>query len=214
METRPTQSGSDAVPDAVESTASSLLQRARTRDAAAWQRLVDLYGPVIYSWVRQSGLQPEDSADVVQEVFSAASAHIDGFRRDRKGDSFRAWLWTIARNKIRDHFRRRQGRPQAAGGTAAQLHLAQIPEQPPDSAAGTQPSGERKLDGDGVEHRAIELARAGVEQRTWQAFWQVTIEGRAVADVADELDMTPPAVYKAKYRVLRRIRNELDGLIE
>ena len=60
----------------------------------------------------------------------------------------------------------------------------------------------------------MELVRAGVEDRTWQAFWRVTVDGRPVADVADELGMTALAVYKAKYRVLRRIREELGDLLE
>jgi DNA-directed RNA polymerase specialized sigma24 family protein len=38
------------------------------------------------------------------------------------------------------------------------------------------------------------------------------IDGRAPADVAEELGMTRQALYKAKSRVLRRLRHDLDGL--
>ena len=44
---------------------------------------------------------------------------MDLIRRDRSGDSFRGWLWTITQNKIRDQFRYRQGAPQAEGGSDA-----------------------------------------------------------------------------------------------
>ncbi len=193
-----------------DSTSTSLLERVKAQDADAWRRLVELYGPAVYLWSRQSGLQAEDAGDVVQEVFSSVAARIDTFRRRRPGDSFRGWLWTITRNKVRDHFRRLAGRVQAPGGTKAQERLAQIPDQPPESSTGAA-----HADGAaGLERRALELARAGVEDRTWQAFWRVTVDGRAVADVADELGMTAPAVYKAKYRVLRQIRQELGDLLE
>jgi RNA polymerase sigma-70 factor (ECF subfamily) len=196
-----------ASPDSISS---SLLDRVQGARPDAWERLVDLFGPEVYRWCRQSGLQADDAADVVQEVFSAVATHVAEFRRRRPGDSFRGWLWTITRNKIRDHFRRRQGQPQAAGGTDAQQQLAQIPAQPPDpdQTATTPPAG-----GD-MEHRAMELVRAGVEERTWQAFWRVTVDGQAVADVAEELGMSVRAVYEAKYRVRRRIRQELADLID
>src|SRR5436309_2947113 len=56
-------------PPAFPATSLSLLARARTREAAAWERLVDLYAPLVYHWCRRCGLSAEDSADVFQEVF-------------------------------------------------------------------------------------------------------------------------------------------------
>jgi DNA-directed RNA polymerase specialized sigma24 family protein len=47
-----------------------------------------------------------DAADVSQDVFAAVARHIADFRRERPGDSFRGWLWTITRNKVRYHWRR------------------------------------------------------------------------------------------------------------
>ena len=83
----------------------SLLQRVKGRDEEGWRRLTDLYGPLVYGWCRRKGLSAEDAADVVQETFSAVYGGIGRFRRDRPGDSFLAWLRSIARNKIRDRFR-------------------------------------------------------------------------------------------------------------
>jgi RNA polymerase sigma-70 factor, ECF subfamily len=63
-----------------------------------------------------------------------------------------------------------------------------------------------------VSHRAIELVRAEFEPRTWQAWWKTAVEGRSAADVAAEMGMSLAAVYKAKSRVLLRLRQELAGL--
>lgn len=191
-------------------TSLSLLGRVRHGEPEAWEKLVDLYGPLVYGWCRQSGLPSDDAADVVQEVFAAVASHVGRFRRDRPGDSWRGWLWTIARNKIIDHFRRLAKQPHAPGGTDAQRRLAQVPAQPPEIVATT---GGDSPKGNGTEHRALELVRAGVEPRTWQAFWRVVVDEQPVADVAQELGMSVRAVYEAKYRVRRRIRQELEDLI-
>ena len=197
-------SGSSA--EAPGSTSTTLLERVKARDPKAWQRLVELYAPLVYDWCRANGLQGANAADVGQEVFAAVAAKITGFRHDRPGDSFRGWLWTVTRSKIYDHFRRLQGEVQGRGGTDAQQQLAQIPEDLPASSA-THPPTEGL---DEVERRALQLVRLAVEERTWQAFWAITVEGRPVADVAEELGMSVPAVYKAKYRVIRQIRRELS----
>jgi len=190
------------------STSSSLLERLKARDPEAWQRLIKLYTPLIYGWCRQCGLQAQDVADIGQEVFSAVAASQDGFRRDMPGASFRGWLWTITRNKVRDHFRRQKGKAHGQGGTDAQQWLAQVPEYEPESTR-TGPAPDNR-----IELRAVELARSGVEERTWQAFWLVTVEGQEPAVAAESLGITAQAVYGAIYRVRRRIRQELDGLVD
>src|SRR6516164_1248117 len=109
-------------------TSPSLLLRVQADDQAAWSRLVDLYAPLVYHWCRRSDLGPEDTADVFQETFRAVAQHIHGFHRDRAGDTFRGWLRTITQNKIRDHFRRLQNEPKAAGGTEANLRIHAEPD--------------------------------------------------------------------------------------
>ena len=88
-------------------TSSSLLDRVRADEAGAWDRLVTLYAPLLYHWCRRWKLQEEDLADVFQEVFKTLVVHIADFRRERRGDTFRGWLYTITRNKVQDHFRKR-----------------------------------------------------------------------------------------------------------
>jgi RNA polymerase sigma-70 factor (ECF subfamily) len=193
-------------PGARYDTSPSLLVRVQANQTGAWERLVELYAPLVYHWCRRSQLGEEDTADVFQEVFRAVAGHIADFRRDRPGDSFRGWLRTITRNKIRDLFRRQRDEPRAAGGTDAQQRLQAVPE--PDLSE-DDPSEQdvirRQL------HRALELIRGEFEERTWQAFWKVQMEGRGTDEVGAELGMTAAAVRKAKLRVLRRLRLEVGG---
>jgi RNA polymerase sigma-70 factor (ECF subfamily) len=57
------------------------------------------------------------------------------------------------------------------------------------------------------------MVRGEFEERTWQAFWQTVIGGRAPRDVAADLGMSPGAVRVAKSRVLHRLREELGDLM-
>lgn len=189
---------------------STLLEQLRLRRPEAWQRLVRLYGPVAYRWCRRSNLAAEDAADVVQEVFATVMTHLPEFRRDRPGDSFSGWLATITRNKVRELYRRRQGKAEARGGTTAQRNIAEI-AQPELSTESIQPDAQSAAC---LSHRALEAIRAEFEARTWDAFWRVGVEGRVPADVAADLGMTLAAVYKAKSRVLGRLREVLAELPE
>jgi RNA polymerase sigma-70 factor, ECF subfamily len=185
----------------------SLLERLRVGQAGAWERLAELYGGTVYVWCRRAGVSETDAADVSQEVFSAVARSIGNFRRERPSDSFRGWLWTITHNKIRDHWRRSADQARAAGGTTALELMNQVAESAgPESQAEGEP-------GD-LYRRALELIHSEFEERTWRAFLMVTVESRLPADVATELGMTPGAVYIAKSRVLKRLREEFGDLIE
>src|SRR5258706_247430 len=63
-------------------------------------------------------------------------------------------------------------------------------------------------------HRALEAIRGEFEERTWKAFWAVQVDNRSTDEVAAELGQTSAAVRKAKYRVLRRLREEMGELLE
>ncbi|MFH1922452.1 MAG: sigma-70 family RNA polymerase sigma factor [Planctomycetota bacterium] len=190
-----------------EATSSSLLEGVKAEDPLAWQRLLDLYSPLIYFWCRSSGMRPDDAADVLQEVFRAVSNGVARFRHDRPGDTFRGWLRVITRHKIRDYFRREGGQPQAAGGTDAQQKLMAIEADETESLAPRSPLP-------GFVRRALDLIRMQFEDRTWQAFWLTAVEGLPTADVAERLGMTAGAVRQAKYKVLRRLRQELGDFEE
>src|SRR5436305_13983614 len=82
-------------------TPASLLERLRQPfEPAAWERFVSLYTPLIYSWGRRVGLQEQDAADLVQDVFVTLIQVLPTFTYERH-QSFRRWLWTVTINKWR-----------------------------------------------------------------------------------------------------------------
>jgi RNA polymerase sigma-70 factor, ECF subfamily len=194
------------VPAPPSSTSLTLLQRVKERDPGAWRRLVRLYGPVVFLWCRSAGLASHDAADVVQEVWMAVATHLAEFHRERPQDSFRGWLRRITQRKLIDRWR--DPEPSAMGGTDARRMLDQVPDAIPDSAE--QVANDKDL----LTRRALELIRAEFEDRTWRAFWRTTIDERPSPEVAAELGMTKKAVRQAKCRVVRRVREELEGMLD
>jgi RNA polymerase sigma-70 factor (ECF subfamily) len=188
----------------MHSTSASLLERLRQpRDNDAWTRFVHLYTPLLYYWLRRTGLQQDDAADLVQDVLLQLVHKLPAFTYDRTR-SFRSWLRTVTLNKLRDRCKRRA--PVPLGSDDQALH-----EQPvPDEAALFAEEEYRAH----LTARALELARAEFAPTTWKACWEHVVAGRPAAEVAVELGMTPGAVYAARFRVLARLRRELDGLLD
>ncbi len=189
---------------------SSLLVRARQMEPAAWEHLVRLYAPLVYTWSRRAQLQPTDAEEVGQEVFLAIARNIKDFRRDRPGDSFRGWVHTIAKSKILDFFRRRRQGPVAEGGNNGQQRL--------DEAADPQfldsSPAELLLEKQLLVRRALDLIQSEFEARTWQAFLQLVQDEKSGAEVACQLGMTVNAVYLARVRVQRRLREQFAEVVD
>ncbi|MHC4180250.1 MAG: RNA polymerase sigma factor, partial [Planctomycetota bacterium] len=168
------------------SVSSSLLERLKVKSPEAWRRLIYLFGPVVYQRCRQNGLQPADASDIFQDVFRAVATDIGSFRRDRPGDTFRGWLWTITRNKLADFWGRHEKQPQGGGGSDA---LEKLTNLPADELAGLAESPGPETPGS-LFQRALKLIQSEFQQRTWKAFWRVAVDGCSPADVADELGMS------------------------
>ena len=60
--------------------------------------------------------------------------------------------------------------------------------------------------------RAIGLIRKDFTSQTWNAFWQVAVNGLTAGEAGDLLGMKSGAVRVAKSRVLRRLREQLGDV--
>jgi RNA polymerase sigma-70 factor (ECF subfamily) len=184
-------------------TPASLLNRLRVSgEEAAWSRFVKLYTPLLFFWARRLGLQEHDASDLVQDVFTILVQKLPEFHYEqRKG--FRNWLRTVLLNRWRDQGRR----PTlvAVEGNAESLTTLPSPE---DDAFGEEEYRKHLV------KRALEIMRTEFSPNIWQACWEHVVKGRCAAEVAAELDIAVGTVYVAKSRVLRRLRQELEGLLD
>lgn len=190
------------------STQSSLLRRAAMHEDRAWQEIVELYGPLISTWCRRSGADWHMTADCIQEVFLVLTNRLDTFRPTGESGAFRAWLWSVSRNKLVDLFRAANRQPLASGGSTAHLALQSIAaEQEWLRDEPTEP-----FDVSSLTKRAIEQVRSEFTQQSWSVFERTVVDGIETSIVAKELGLSPSAIRQAKSRILRRLRQQLGDL--
>ncbi|MBI5760372.1 MAG: sigma-70 family RNA polymerase sigma factor [Planctomycetales bacterium] len=108
------------------STRPSLLVRATSGEEPAWQRLVDLYGPIVAYWASRAGVSRDDVEEITQTVFLRVHRALDRFQHGREDQTFRGWLRVITRHCVNDHGRKRRVQVHAIGGTAAAEQLANV----------------------------------------------------------------------------------------
>jgi RNA polymerase sigma-70 factor (ECF subfamily) len=185
----------------MDTTSSTLLERLRQpNEPMAWGRFVELYTPVLFAWARRLGLQEHDGADLVQEVFTLLVNKMPTFVHDRD-KSFRGWLRTVALNHWRASLRRRG----ASTGLPVEAELLAAPAE----EAFWEDEYRKHLVG-----RALSLMQAEFQPTTWKACWECVVNDRQAPEVAAELGLSCGAVRAAKFRVLARLRQELDGLLD
>jgi RNA polymerase sigma-70 factor (ECF subfamily) len=189
-------------------TRQSLLLRAQTGETAAWKDLVDLYRPLILAWLNRQGVPARDLEDLSQEVLLSVVQHLPGFEHSGQRGAFRSWLRTIVCSRTADYWRALDAAA-PAGGSGATAALQQIAD--PDSALNRQWDEEHDRY---VFHCLLDLVEEEFEPVTLQAFRRLALDGVSGAEAAQELGLSVSAVYVAKSRVLARIRQEAEGLID
>jgi len=171
-------------------------------DVDAWMEFAEIYEPFVYRFARRQGLQDADAHELVQEVFLGVAKAIRRWEPDPDRSRFSTWLFRIAKNQLVNHLRRRRS------------------EHVFDSVAWQQIDAEHATEEDWQQHEeaAYEQAvfqwasfrvRNDVHPRTWQAFWQTCVENQSVQAVAEQLEIPRGAVYVARSRVIRRLRQEV-----
>ena len=165
-----------------------------------WRRLVDVYAPLVGEWLARLGVPASDRDDLVQEVLVVVVRRVKEF--DHRGPgAFRAWVRGILANHARKYFRDRPTHPALD----------------PDQLVADDSVLARRWDREHDEHfaaRALRAVEPDFAPSTWEAFRLQVFDGRKAADVAAELGLSLNSVLLAKSRVLKRLREELRGLIE
>ena len=191
--------------EAPASTSWTLLRglKEATPNAPAWEAFVRRYGPAVFAWCRQWGLQEADANDVTQTVLLKLVEHMKVFQYDPAG-SFRGWLKTVTYHTWAKYRESRQHLP--AGG--ANIHAAlDTLEAREDLAVRLEQE---------YDHELLDLAMMRVAQRveshTWEAFRLLALEGKSGAEVAKQLGMKVATAYVARSKVQKMIQEDMLSL--
>src|SRR5262245_31420937 len=190
-------------------TRQSLLLRAQNGETNAWKDLTDLYRPLILGWLSRQGVPASDLEDLSQEVLLSVVRHLPAFQHSGQRGAFRSWLRTIVCTRTADYWRAVDAGAQAQGGSGATAALRELAD--PDSGLNRQWDEEHDRY---VLHCLLDLVEEEFEPVTLRAFRLLALDGVSGAEAAHELGLSVAAVYVAKSRVLQRIRQEAEGLID
>jgi RNA polymerase sigma-70 factor (ECF subfamily) len=175
-----------------------LLQRVRSGDADALNRLFQRYLPALSRWAR--GRLPHwardaaDTQDLVQETVIQAMKHLDTFRPQRTG-ALQAYLRQALMNRIRDELRRAKRRPPP---TELSDGVAAISASPLEEAI-----GQEALD-------SYEAALAELREDEREAIIARVELGQSYAEVAEILEKpSAEAARVAVYRALLRLAEKM-----
>jgi RNA polymerase sigma factor (sigma-70 family) len=191
-------------------TSLSLLESLRcSPESESWSRLVDLYAPLIKSWALRYELQDSDADDVTQEVLLTASQDLGRFEHAGRPGAFRGWLKAILVNRLRNFWRARNRHAAGKNEVDLDARLARL-EDPADEMSRIW---NREHD-QHVLRRLLALTERHFAPATWKAFCRTALDGAPADEVSRELGISLNAVFIAKSRVLNRLRQESEGLVE
>jgi RNA polymerase sigma factor (sigma-70 family) len=171
-----------------------------------WLQFVDRYRPLIQRYGERLGLSVEDAEDTTQASLMAFCEAYREAKYERSRGRLGDWLFGIVHNQVRN-CQRRRGRQREV--PVSETQVGSIPSRSSDEM---ERVWEEEWQ-DAIARECLAQVRREVQEATFRAFELHAIEGLPVAEVARQLKLTPNAVYGAKRRVLRRIR-ELKPFME
>ncbi len=178
-------------------THASLLVRLGSPNAAdAWDRFVELYSPLLFHWAKQLGLQDSDAADLVQDVFLRLVRKLPDFQYDPQR-SFHCWLKTLFLNQHHERLRSRKALP-----------VGDHTELP--SPAPVDEFEDRRF----LTQQALRLIEPEFSPVLWKAFREYALAGRSAEEIAGELGISRGTVYSVKSKVVCRLRQEFERLVD
>lgn len=182
----------------------TLLDRLRDpQDRDAWNEFVALYGPLIFHFARRRLPQDDDAADVLQEVLTTVMRG----SYQRPGGRFQKWLVTVLLNRIRNFHAARARRCELSGGVLVEEYLEQEPSR----------SDEEEWDRERERHlfrAAADRVQARTNPAHWDVFVRTALQNQSGQEVASALALSLTNVYAIKSRVMKEIKDEIQGFGE
>lgn len=190
-------------------TSVSLLEQIRHSGGdGSWTRLIGVYGPMIRRWLGQAGIATADIDDITQEVLVVVLAKLPQFDRQRTG-SFRNWLRKVTLYCLRDYRKAAHRRRLATGESQYEQMLVELADADSRLSRLWNAEHDRHL----LRH-LLDQVRGSFSATTIEAFQRLVLEEHSPDDVAAALGLTVNAVFIAKSRVLAKLREFGEGLIE
>jgi len=170
---------------------------------AALNDLMDRHAAPVFHFLHRMVGNEDDANDLAQETFARVFRARASFRLNEK---FSTWLYTIAANLARNHFRWRARHPNVSLTTGT--------EDPEQSLENILPAKEAVPSEQALAAERAAVVRQEVSRLAEDLREAVVLcewEERSVAEAATILETTPKAVESRLYRARKQLRERLQG---
>ncbi|MDI5972230.1 sigma-70 family RNA polymerase sigma factor [Streptomyces sp. SL13] len=166
-----------------------LVERAQAGEADAFGRLYDHYADTVYRYIYYRVSSKATAEDLTSETFLRALRRIGTFTY--QGRDFGAWLVTIARNLVADHFKSSRFRLEVT--TGEMLDANEVARSPEDSVL-------EQLSNDALLHA---VGRLNPQQQ--ECVRLRFLQGLSVAETARIMSKNEGAIKTLQYRAVRTL---------
>jgi RNA polymerase sigma-70 factor (ECF subfamily) len=198
-------------------TRASLLERLKDLDdKSSWDEFYDLYHDLIFSVARRAGLSETEASEVVQDTLLSVAKKMPGFTYDPAKDSFKGWLLTVTRWRMRNQLAKRSGmvaqEPRMSRAYEEEgTRTATIEKVPDPTGPELESIWEKEW-----ETRVLETALARIKRQVQPQHYEIyhlhVVLGQPVRNVARALGASPVQVYLAKHRIGNLLKKEIKRL--
>src|SRR6478609_3636533 len=186
----PAQSSEElAAPEGETAVAIGLVQRAQAGDADAFGELYDRYVDQVYRYIAYRVGSTQLAEDLTSETFLRALRRIGSFTW--QGRDFGAWLVTIARNLVADHFKSSRFRLEVT--TGEMLDANEVARSPEDSVL------------ESLSNAALLQAVRRLNPQQQECVTLRFLQGLSVAETARVMGKNEGAIKTLQYRAVRTL---------
>lgn len=180
-----------------------LVDRAKDGDSQAFAQLYDLYVDQTFGYVYRRVGHRQTAEDLTADVFLRAFRRLSTF--EWQGVDLGAWIMTIARNRVHDHFK------------SARFRLERSHDETPEDAAPQGPDDPERVTVGRDMARALGRALEQLKDDHREVIQLRFVQDLSVADTAAVMGRTIGATKALQYRALRALAAEVKdtpGLAE
>jgi len=186
-----------------------LVKLAGAEFESVWMEFSDQYEPLIYRFGRKRGLQHADAIELTQQVMLGVIKSAEKWARDKPPEHFRGWLKRVASNQLINVVTR-EAKHRGQGGSAQQsIKQAMDTADPADQQAEKLWETEQQR---AILRTAASNIRDEFASDSWIAFERTLLGGETVENLASELGKSAGAIYAARARIMRRLKQEAKRL--
>ena len=184
----------------LEKSDAELVQACRRGDESAWNELVDRYQRLIITIPRRAGLQEEQAADILQEVFLTLFEKLDEIEQP---DKIRSWIVTTAKFKTWGAVRGEKGFYSPESEEEMEAEMASLPDASP-------LADERLIELE--QQHLIRTALKNLEERCQTILSMIYLQDAAAsyAEVAHEIGVGETSISPLRARCLMKLAKILE----